>query len=293
MSSSDYPSFFLYGEACRTADRGFLHVEELQARCRPNGWAIQLHRHLDLHHLFHITRGKGFVLTEHRAIAFVAPQIIVVPAPAVHGFRFDPETSGQVLTGSAAHFASLLGRSADLIALTRDLVCAAPARDASLAGDIRRLAEELSRHAFGHETAAEARLLAIMVDVLRSVRADGAGAARPGSDESLVAHLRRVVEARFREGLTIADYAGTLGVTVPRLRRACRSAMLSPGRIVQERRLIEAKRLLLTSTMSIAEVGDAVGLSDPAYFSRAFGRWVGEPPSSFRSRHQSPGAPPP
>jgi len=58
----------------------------------------------------------------------------------------------------------------------------------------------------------------------------------------------------------------------------------SPLQLVQDRLLLEAKRLLLYSNVSIAEVGYYLGFDDPAYFTRFFTKAAGTSPRGFRQR---------
>ncbi|MDD3335881.1 MAG: AraC family transcriptional regulator [Eubacteriales bacterium] len=53
--------------------------------------------------------------------------------------------------------------------------------------------------------------------------------------------------------------------------------------LLQERRLEKARELLHTTTLTIAEVGEAVGYSNTAYFTRLFKSRVGLNPSADRS----------
>jgi AraC-like DNA-binding protein len=46
--------------------------------------------------------------------------------------------------------------------------------------------------------------------------------------------------------------------------------------------MLEAKRLLLHSEVSVAEVADRLSFEDPAYFSRAFKKHTGRSPLEFR-----------
>jgi AraC family transcriptional regulator of arabinose operon len=49
-----------------------------------------------------------------------------------------------------------------------------------------------------------------------------------------------------------------------------------------EKRMLEAAQLLRGTDISIAEIGQLVGISDPAYFSRVFQRHVGTSPRAYR-----------
>ncbi|MCH9680532.1 MAG: AraC family transcriptional regulator [Deltaproteobacteria bacterium] len=56
----------------------------------------------------------------------------------------------------------------------------------------------------------------------------------------------------------------------------------SPIRYVQRCRIEEAKRMLTQTPMNLAEIGQRVGYTDPAGFSRAFRREVGISPRDYR-----------
>jgi YesN/AraC family two-component response regulator len=47
--------------------------------------------------------------------------------------------------------------------------------------------------------------------------------------------------------------------------------------------LLEAKRLLLHSTLSVKESGYTIGMKDPAYFTRWFKKLEGVSPGEFRT----------
>ena len=51
-----------------------------------------------------------------------------------------------------------------------------------------------------------------------------------------------------------------------------------------ERRMAEARKLLAETDLPVAEVARRVGVSDPGYFSRLFGRAHGTSPRKWRGR---------
>ena len=53
--------------------------------------------------------------------------------------------------------------------------------------------------------------------------------------------------------------------------------------IIQERVILEAKRLLAHSGMSVSEIAYKLGFNDNSYFGRYFKKAVGIPPERFRS----------
>jgi AraC family transcriptional activator of pobA len=82
-------------------------------------------------------------------------------------------------------------------------------------------------------------------------------------------------------------YAKQLGVSVKALTSIIRRVRTkSPRQLIQQRFLIEAKRLLTYSELSVAEIGYAVGFEDPNYFSRFFRSQEQMSPAEFRNKNQ-------
>ena len=284
MQKADIPSFFLFGEPLRTVEGKFLHLEALDDRSRPNDWNIRAHAHADLNHVFHVTSGGGVMHAEDQVAVFAAPCLLLVPSGVVHGFAWEAETTGSVLTVADSYLRDLAAREPDFSSLFK-APCHLPLTAGSGVGPaLASLSRELVWAAPGSGAAVEAHLLAVMVEALRlSIHATATGPAIHGVQAGLVARFRELVEAHYREPLTIEGYADRLGVTVGQLRSACRKiGAVSPLRLMQDRAILEAKRALLYSNMTIAEVGYHLGFEDPAYFSRFFAKAEGVSPRRYR-----------
>lgn len=288
MSIQAVPSFYLYGEPHRAVDDGFVHVEHLDDRSRPCEWTIRPHAHTDLVQMFLITSGGGSMQAEHAAMCFEAPALLLIPAGMVHGFRWTSESSGSVLTLARTHLKDLIERHPDLApvfdrpqSLTPDE--AAVVRLSYCVSDLR---QELAWSVKGHHAAVEAALLAMFVVVLRMLPANGAIVTPdPGPHAGLVARFRAQIEDRFRLREKIAVHARALGTSETSLRMACtRIAGRSPTAMLDQRAMLEARRSLLYSNLTVAEIGYALGFADPAYFTRFFTRKSGQSPMQYR-RH--------
>jgi AraC family transcriptional activator of pobA len=280
------PSFYLYGEPHRSAVEGFVHVESLDDRSRANEWTIQPHAHPELGQIFHVAFGGGEMQVDGGAIPFSAPCLLLVPTGMIHGFAWQAESRGAVVTLASSYIAELTRRDEAMAALFR-LPCVAmlEAGDgAVLDRSIHNLARELGWSAPGHRAAVDAALLSIIVVLLRRARApQRQNDTVDGHYAEIVARLRERIEQRFRLREPVGAHAAALGVSVTTLRLACaRVAGLPPALMLDQRALLEARRALLYSTLTIAEIGYAVGFADPAYFSRFFTRHTGQPPRQYR-----------
>lgn len=56
----------------------------------------------------------------------------------------------------------------------------------------------------------------------------------------------------------------------------------TPSQMIQEKIILEAKRLLLHSTLNVAQVGYRLGFEDPSYFVKYFKRHSQQSPLEFR-----------
>jgi AraC family transcriptional regulator, transcriptional activator of pobA len=284
---SAIPRFYLFGEPPREVDEHFLHLETIADRSAPLQGRIRPHMHGDLNHVLIIVSGHGRVLGEGEGLAFTAPHIVMVPAGCVHGFAFSEDISGHVLTISSAYL--------DEVYRTRDGLSRPLPSPQTFAIDDRRalrdvqrwianLNRELRWQAPAHRVAIEANLLGLMAEIERlSHRHGQTVSASITAYQRLMARFREEVERNFCNSWSLDDYLKTLRVTEPQLRYACQKVGEgSPMQVLLHRRLIEARRLLLYSDLSVSDCCHQIGFDDPAYFSRLFRRHTGQSPREFR-----------
>jgi AraC family transcriptional activator of pobA len=154
------------------------------------------------------------------------------------------------------------------------------------ASRIIRLFDDLQReYDVGQRGALEALRALLRLLFIEASRLEAAG--QPLREPSRAAMLARqfqlAVEHHFREWQALAPYAKLLGVTVNHLNDVIHEETgHSAGELIRHRRLLDAKRLLLHSDLSVSEIGYQTGFHDPSYFSRFFRRYVGETPAQFR-----------
>lgn len=106
---------------------------------------------------------------------------------------------------------------------------------------------------------------------------------------SLLRRYQQQVEQHFMDGLAVPVYASQLHVTERQLNDAVKRATgRTAGQVIQQRVLLEAKRLLTLTDLGIAEVAYRLGYDDLAYFCRFFKRHTQVTPGDFRKRHARP-----
>jgi AraC family transcriptional regulator, transcriptional activator of pobA len=105
----------------------------------------------------------------------------------------------------------------------------------------------------------------------------------PGRDSTLVRDFRLTLEKHFHTTQSVSEYARLLKISATYLGGAVHERTgRQAGDIIRQRVLLEAKRLLAHTEMTVSEVAYSLNFQDPAYFSRFFRRLTGQPPGEFR-----------
>lgn len=287
--SSRVPTYALYGEHEQPLIPENLHVESIAERSRLYDWEIASHRHDLFAQLLCLRSGKGEVVFADGREPFEAPCVIYVPALAEHGFRFAHDVDGVVITVVAHRMQSLLQAAPELaerLALPRCLRFAAGAPEfAHIERACTLLADEMRGTAPWRMHVVEASLATALVFVARAADTAQHGAEGP-SPRSLqhAQRFRALLDRSFREQRSVEFYAGELGITPTQLNRVCREVLdTSALGALHARLMLEAKRDLAYTRLSVKEVALTLGFADAAYFARFFKQRTGLPPSEFRT----------
>ncbi|MCE1198525.1 MAG: AraC family transcriptional regulator [Marinilabiliales bacterium] len=93
----------------------------------------------------------------------------------------------------------------------------------------------------------------------------------------------QLLEENFRRPEGVEFYADKLFMTSRNLNLICQNILQqSVSEIIETRKLIEAKNLLLSTDKSVSEIGFDLGYNEKAYFTTVFKRRSGQTPTEFR-----------
>lgn len=240
------------------------------------------HRHT-FHEVVLVTAGTGWHMVDFVAHPIRPPHLGFIAPGQIHWWREARGLDGQVLlftdAALAAHPADRegwhrLGRSPWL-----DLGPDAATEFSALFGQLDR---EYRRRDPGFVSVSQALLHVLLVRAGRA--ADQAPpAAATDRPAAVVRDFSRLVARSGAGGHSVRDYATRLGVSVGYLTEVVKQVSgVTPGQLVRQAKVLEARRLLGGSELTIAQVSHALGFNDPAYFCRFFRRETGSTPGGFR-----------
>lgn len=105
----------------------------------------------------------------------------------------------------------------------------------------------------------------------------------PAEMSPLTKKFISLVEVHYAEWHQVQDYALRLGISAKHLSEVARKELSqSPKEYIQDRIIMEAKRLMIFSNASLKEIGFDLGFDDPARFSRFFKDYTGIPLQEYR-----------
>ena len=238
-------------------------------------WQVEAMRALREPLLLWFSMGQGRITIAGRTRGFHAHNAIFIPPGTMHGFAVTHRAQGAAVF--FGHDCAL-----DLPNAPHHFRLREKPDQLEVAAIIDNIQRELASTRIGGEVAARHHLGLLGVWIARQ-RAEHEQAETLRASERLAARYATLLEREFRSGFGVADYARALDVTATHLTRACKA---SCGRtahdLLQDRRLFEARRLLLDTTLPVQDVARALGYSTPGYFTRNFQLHAGQTPSAFR-----------
>jgi AraC family transcriptional activator of pobA len=290
-SSEEIPRFFLYGDDS-PAGSWFVNVEPLAKRCSETNWYIAPHSHPHFTQIVLVRSGSGVMMADGETYAFDSPAVLIVPVHVVHGFQYAKDSDGWVLTLSETYQRTLLSRAPEFETVwKRSRVLGlihSPKAFHILNEALLQLDRELDEGATGAVVAAEAYVATILVSLLREAgQENDSPAPSPRGHGAIVAQFKDMIERRYREGWQLARFAEELNISQAALRAACMNVTgETPVKLVHDRVIVEAKRNLVYTDMTVSQIAYWLGFEDPSYFSRFFTKQTGERPAAYRQNQK-------
>jgi AraC family transcriptional regulator, transcriptional activator of pobA len=122
------------------------------------------------------------------------------------------------------------------------------------------------------------------------IECNGLCALSPGSNlqnievsKTLVKNFKDLVERQYSRSHQVKDYAETLNVTPNYLNEVIKASINTPAKeFIQNRLILEAKRMAIFTEKSAKEIGFDLGFEDPSHFSKFFKSNTGQSIQAFK-----------
>lgn len=285
----DVPVYKLYGELEHWMTPDMVHCESIAARSQLHNWEIKPHQHHGLFQILLLKNGTAKIRLDDRNHEMAAGQILAVPQMCIHGFQFSRNAVGHVVTIAYPLLDRLsqpLGEGVALLNSPHVHDLGDNEDSVHIKSAFATLDREYKGNAPYRNQVMESVLGTILVWIVRrSMPYHNEQPRSAGRGDRHFNAFCQMVEEHFAEHYPVARYAQRLGITAAHLNVLCRQAIgKSALELIHERMLLQAKRNLVYTSMTINVVSYTLGFSDPAYFTRFFKRQTGLSPKDFRQQ---------
>jgi AraC family transcriptional regulator, transcriptional activator of pobA len=246
------------------------------------------HRH-DFYNLIFITQGSGTHDIDFKKFDVVPNQLFFMNDGQVHEWDLSPDIKGFTLFFKK-EFYNVAEPIFSLPNLPFFHNSANEAQMVVFEPDEAQVIEHFFEDMYNELKKGQTHNMAIIktlikIILIRSLRVYQPSFSSSGSNFMLakIRQFEGLIEHNFEKKKGVKDYAAMLNMTPNYLNAVCNSTLgKTAGEMIRDRIILEAKRLLIHSPLSVCEMGYSLGYDDCSYFIRMFKKSVGQTPEQFR-----------
>ena len=249
------------------------------------------HRHEQYFQMHFLNSGQIELQLDDHRYSVEAPLFVLTPPSVPHAFITESDADGHVLTVREDLIWPLLEV---LYPGTRETfglpgICLSladkPDELAALEHYWQLIERESVEQLPGREHTLTLLAQAVFTLLLRNAKLDDHAASGMRGELKLFQRFTQLIESHFHQHWTVPDYANELHITESRLTDICRRfANRPPKRLIFDRQLREAKRLLLFSDNAVNNIARQLGLKIRLIFARFLIARSVCSPSSYRAK---------
>lgn len=244
------------------------------------------------YHILWIEKGKGTHFVDFEPISLEDNSLIFIPSNSVNIYDKEGLYEGKAIVFTDSFFCKNQqdARFLHSSLLYNDLYHIAKMQMSPGASDLRVLFNAMETEFLREPDDSQFPILHNMLHIFllqaeREMRKQGFEGLKPGGQLDDLMLFRELLEQNFREERSVNKYASELSMSEKQLHKACTSVLdKTPKQIIDERVVLEAKRLLVHSQQAIKEIAYELGYNEPTNFVKYFRKHTNCTPLEFRDR---------
>jgi AraC family transcriptional activator of pobA len=267
------------------------YIETLEEHMAKYQFVQAPHRH-DFYFMVLFTKGSGTHIIDFVSYEIKPGSLFFMSPAQVHSWRLSPEDRGFVIFFNPAFY--LLAYSRKTLTefpyfqpLTGSpYLYLAPENLPEITALFTTIYDEFRANAFQKEN-----IIRSYLNILLIKAAGVYYAMQPGEPTSLqtsqIRKLEALVEQHYAQHLPVTAYAEMMQLSPKQLYAICQAVLQkSITDIIQDRLMLEAKRLLVHTELTISQIAAQLNYTDNSYFNRFFKKIARITPEQFRRKFQ-------
>lgn len=268
-------------------------ILDLSERLETSKGLMTVPHRAQFYHILWIEKGHGTHFIDFNPVPIEDHSILFIPQNCVNKYDINGTYRGKAIVFTDSFFSK---NSQDLqflhaSPLFSDLYPIATIKILPQPGDLQVLLTAMETEYQRDADRAQYQILHNMLHIFllqaeRDLRKQGFRELKPSASLDDLVSFKEVLEQHFRTEKTVSKYATDLGLSEKQLHKATTTLLdKTPKQLIDERIILEAKRLLVHSNQPIKEIAYELGYDEPTNFIKYFRKHTGATPSEFRERY--------
>jgi AraC family transcriptional regulator, transcriptional activator of pobA len=259
-----------FSEKAKTSS---FYIETLSAHLRDHSFVNAPHKH-DFYLVLYVTHGGGTHTIDFKTYDVHPGSFFVMTPGQVHSWDLETGTDGFIIFSekdfyqNEFSFFQIFGADAHI----------EPEHDPMLDSIVREMFNEFHKN--------DIQLLHALLDVLLLKLSRHYKDHSPDEMNSVTFRIRKLeqlIEKNFVKLKKPGDYANMMNLSPAYLNNLCKKHLgKTLSDLINERIVLEAKRLFAYTDLGVAQVSDKLRFSEPSYFIRFFRKNTGTTPERFK-----------
>lgn len=265
-------------------------ILDLSERLQSKGAMMTIPHRAQFYHILWIEKGQGIHYVDFKPINIEDQTLIFVPSNSVNSYDVNGSYEGKAIIFTDKFFCK---NNHDLqflrsTPLFSDLYDLAKFKINPKTSDLRSFINAMQTEFERDEDSSHYSILHNLLHVFllkaeREMHTQGFVKLPASIHLDLLVLFKDLLEQNFQQDKSVQKYASDLNISEKKLHKACKTLLdKTPKQIIDERVLLEAKRLLAHNTLSIKEIAYSLGFEEPTNFIKYFKKHNNSTPIEFR-----------
>lgn len=292
MRDKIYPTYDLEQLIANKLNNAVFSIDSLSQYSTKNPCVRVVHSH-NFYHLVLFTKGRGNHIIDFQNYSIQPGMIYFMRPGQVHQWEFDSGAEGYVLNFSQTFFdqhtisSSVLDKFSFFTFMAQHVFILDSETEKEASGIFDSIYRESKKEQQLKPLYLAALLLQLFIIIERSAGSDHSSpTVHMHYNYTLYTNFLKMIEDHYDELKLPREYAELLYVTPKYLNTVSKEfSGFTSGELIRNRIVLEAKRLLVNSDLSISEIASCLHFYDNSYFVKFFKKNTGLTPENFRKAY--------
>lgn len=252
-------------------------ISRMKERIKPT----KPHGHENYYEFIFLSEGAGYHYIDFEKYEVVPGSLFFMYPGQIHHWEFTEVPKGFVLICRREF---MMNPTMDIVDLTGGNISnffPLPEKDQEIGDLFQKIEQEYQEEQEGSE---QFIITYIKLLLLKIKRLSQRPLPLPDGHHVLVIQFKKLLDAQFSSKRLVKEYADLLHFSPKHLNETCkRFTGSTASKIIQDRVILEAKRMLLYTEKSIAEIAFSLSFADPSHFGKFYKTITGTTPQSYRA----------